>query len=113
MALPQVTESTNSLFKNQGFDQIKSGEQYFTSQLLERVDRTGDIRISWMKVPCEEITVIAQQIQNDDGIYTMRQWNPTKVDVAYGDNNDSSTDASCPITCICCFVVEKLFKSVF
>jgi hypothetical protein len=30
--------------------------------------------------------------------------------VNFGENNDSNTDASCPITCLCCFVVEKLFK---
>lgn len=36
-------------------------------------------------------------MNNDKEEKTFRQWNPTKVDVNWGENNDSSTEASCPI----------------
>jgi hypothetical protein len=29
------------------------------------------------------------------------------------EDNSSSTEATCPIHCLCCFLVEKLFKAVF
>ena len=49
---------------------------------------------------------------DEQGRFTFRQWNPDKEDVQWGDNNDSNTDASCPVTCFCCFIVEKCFKVI-
>jgi hypothetical protein len=48
-----------------------------------------------------------------DNAITFRQWNPEKENVAWAEDNGSSTDASCPVCCICCWGVEKIFKSVF
>lgn len=36
-----------------------------------------------------------------------------RIDVPFGDDNGSPDDASCPITCFCCWAIEKCFKSVF
>ena len=71
------------------------------------------MRIKWHYAPCDTVNVIAQQMENSVGVNTFRQWNPDREDVAYGEDNGSSTEASCPITCICCFLVEKIFKAVF
>ena len=73
------------------------------------------MRIHWQIVNCSQINVVAQQIENTnkDGAVTFRQWNPEKENVAWGEDNDGDTDATCPITCICCWAVEKIFKSVF
>lgn len=73
----------------------------------------GDIKISWKYVPCEAITIMAQQMENDSQELTFRQWNPSKPNVPFGEDNGSSTDATCPVTCICCFLIEKCFKAVF
>lgn len=43
---------------------------------------------------------------------TFRQWNPKKETAAWGENNDGDTDASCPVVCICCWLVEMAFKTV-
>lgn len=51
-------------------------------------------------------------MQNQQGVFTFRQWNPDKEQAAWGENNDSNTDATCPVTCFCCWVVEKLFKTL-
>lgn len=52
-------------------------------------------------------------MENSVGAITFRQWNPNREDVAWGEDNGSSTDAACPMTCFCCFIVEKIFKAVF
>jgi hypothetical protein len=74
--------------------------------------QVGDTRVKWSYIPNQQVTVVAQQMQNDQGAYTFRQWNPDKTEVAWGENNDSNTDATCPVTCICCWIVEKLFKTL-
>lgn len=52
-------------------------------------------------------------MENSVGNYTFRQWNPEKEQVGFGEDNGSSTEASCPVTCICCWAVEKVFKTIF
>ena len=71
------------------------------------------MRIKWEYAPCDTVNVVAQQMENSLGVNTFRQWNPEREDVAYGEDNGSSTETSCPVTCICCFLVEKIFKAVF
>lgn len=73
------------------------------------------MRINWKVVNCCQINVVAQQIENNekDGALTFRQWNPEKETVAWGEDNSGDSDPSCPITCICCWAVEFIFKSVF
>lgn len=51
-------------------------------------------------------------MQNDEGVYTFRQWNPDKENVPWGGNNDSNTDPGCPLQCICCFFIEKAFLTM-
>jgi len=43
----------------------------------------------------------------------MRQWNPSKLEVDFGESNNSDVSVFCPIQCICCFLVEGIFKTVF
>ena len=47
---------------------------------------------------------------NKNQEFTLRQWNPKQIKVAFDQDNGSSVEASCPMTLICCYVVEKLFK---
>lgn len=76
----------------------------------------GDMRIKYTYVPCSDATIIAQQMENPNksvSPYIFRQWNPENTHAAWGEDNGSSTDATCPVSCICCFVVEKCFKAAF
>jgi len=75
--------------------------------------QVGDMRIMWEYAPCAWTNVVAQQMENSVGVSTFRQWNPNKEDVAWGEENGSSTDTSCPLFCTCCWIVEKIFKAVF
>ena len=95
---------------------VRSGDwlhskSHFKAQEVQSDDfaQIGEVRVKWMVVPCKPITVLAQQI-TDEGQATFRAYNPKAIaDV----DNSSSTEASCPIHCLCCFLVEKLFKGVF
>lgn len=56
---------------------------------------------------------MAQQVRSKESDkFTFRPWNPLDVKAEVGDEEDV-TEASCPIVCICCFIVEKCFKSMF
>lgn len=56
---------------------------------------------------------MAQQVRDKEtDKYTFRPWNPNDIDAAVGQEEDV-TEASCPIVCFCCFIVEKCFKSLF
>lgn len=76
----------------------------------------GDMRIKYTFVPCCDVTVVAQQMENPNksvSPYIFRPWNPEKTHAEWGEDTGSSTDATCPATCLPCFIVEKCFKAVF
>lgn len=73
----------------------------------------GEIRIRWRYVHCRPVSVIAQQIENEKGEFTFRKWNHRRPTVAFGESNDEEIEASCPIACFCCFIVEYFFKLAF
>jgi len=57
----------------------------------------------------EELTVVSQQIENE-GKFAFRKWNPEKLK---DEDNNPDLSVSCPVACICCFLVEGLFKIAF
>ena len=77
--------------------------------------QVGDMRIKFEYVPCSHISVVSQQMQNPEKSmrFTFRQWNPKNEFAEWGEDNGSDTDATCPVFCLCCFLVEKFFKMGF
>ena len=73
----------------------------------------GDIQIHWEYLPCDPITIMAQQMEDDKSQVSFRQWNPEKREALWSEDNGSSSRTSCPVACICCFIIEKLFKVAF
>ena len=73
-------------------------------------DKVGDYKISWTYIPAnEEYTIMAQQmyINNDDlnKRYTsLRQWNPNRIDVPWGEDNGSPVDEVKVGACYCLFI---------
>ena len=61
----------------------------------------GDLRVTFYSVPCGPTTLIAQQMKSESGIYTFRKWNPKKVDVPFGVDNDPDLETVC-VLCVCC-----------
>lgn len=92
--------------------------KFIDGYLMTRKDDTqiepqvGDIRVSYQYVACGPATVMAQQIQKHDGTFTFRQWNPKKIEVPVGENNDFEYEGTC-LLCVCCTCVDKCFQSMF
>ena len=50
------------------------------------------MRIRFGRTPCGKATVMAQQMQNDDGEFTFRQWNPKMIAAPWGTNNAATKE---------------------
>jgi len=84
------------------------------------LDIPGDFKLSWRFISAnKEYTVMSQQMKIDDkGTTSFRQWNPQKVNIPWGEDNGSYTDAESKEDegfggYYCCMIsgcVEKLFK---
>jgi len=115
-----IANSTQFLNSQQWLHLVHLNDGYLYSRMqanqvgdMALGQQIGDMRIKFKYVACGDVNVMAQQMQNEHGRYTFRQWNPTKIDTPWGENNDSDTDASCPIFCVCCYFVEKFMKEAF
>ena len=73
-------------------------------------DQIGDMRIKFEYVPLGEVNVMAQQMQDKNGRFVFRKWNPKKIDVPFGEDNSAQDEVHCPAYCLCCFLVESAFK---
>lgn len=86
--------------------------RYVSDDLQEPV--IGDMRIKWEIVTNQFITIVAQQVINEEKSdrYTFRAWNPSDPDASIGAEEDV-TEANCPVCCFPCWCVEKCFKTLF
>jgi hypothetical protein len=96
---------------NDGYLYTRMSSNHFDGSPLGQ--QIGDMRVKFETVECGPLNVMAQQMQDDKGRFTFRQWNPERTDVPWGEDNGSETDAHCPMACVCCFVVEWCFKNAF
>ena len=67
------------------------------------------MKIKWTFVQNQDISVLAQQIETKQGTVTFRPWNPKYIE----DDHVPEPEVSCPVFCICCFLVECCFKNAF
>ena len=51
------------------------------------------MRIGFRHSPCGTATVMAQQMQNDDGEFTFRQLNPKMTAAPWGSNNEATKES--------------------
>ena len=64
---------------------------------------------------CGPVTIIAQQVQNEDGYHTFRKWNPEKINVPYGQmtDADSNVTTGSPLCCYMCLCVDAMCDTLF
>lgn len=98
---------------NDGYLYSRMQANHTEGDALPLGQQVGDMRVKFQYVACGEVNVMAQQMQDEKGRYTFRQWNPSKIDAPWGEDNGSETDVHCPLCCICCFAVEKFMKETF
>lgn len=75
----------------------------------------GQYRVSLKWAPCGNITIISQQVENNEGQRTFRKWNPKKTNVPFGQETSADADETCS-DCYCCAIcklVNWFMNSVF
>lgn len=75
----------------------------------------GQFRVSFEYDTCGPATIIAQQVQNEEGQVTFRKWNPEKVKVSYGQSTDADSGATQGnlACCYICVLVDCCCSAVF
>ena len=120
--LESIKKATQDKLKALGYDDIVIEGHYLYARKGpiypgEGIghNKSGDLRITFERVVCEPTTVVAQQIQLDDGTFTFRQWNPKKAFVRVGENTDPDIESGCVACgCLpCTQVVANCFQTSF
>jgi hypothetical protein len=64
---------------------------------------------------CGTTTLIAQQVQDDEDVFTFRKWNPEKISVPFGESTDAEADSTMggPLCCYICMCVNFLCNTAF
>ena len=75
-----------------GFARLVLRDAFFYSSTGDNdiVDpHVGQYRIRFHYCPCSTATIMAQQVQDNEDVYTFRKWNPEKKMVPYGQSTDA------------------------
>lgn len=70
-----------------GFAPFEARGIYLVSSTTDNSDEAphiGQYRITFEYDTCGPATILAQQVQNEEGQHTFRKWNPEKIKVPYG-----------------------------
>jgi hypothetical protein len=78
-------------------------------------EHVGQMRVCFEYDKCGSTTIIAQQMQDDDEVFTFRKWNPDKINVPFSESTDAEGDNMCTNPCCCyiCLLVNCCFNVMF
>ena len=104
--------------KQFGFAELVFRGNYFESSTTgtnQAALHIGKYRIKFHSNQCGPTTIIAQQVQDHEQVYTFRKWNPEKKRVPYGASTDADADSTYgnPICCYICMCVNCLMNTMF
>ena len=74
------------------------------------------MRVWFRYSPCGQTAIMQQQMKNNEGQLSFREWNPKKRDVPWGDDVNGEPDklwCDHPIACCICHIVNFCFKTIF
>ena len=103
---------------NAGFSEFVVRGNYLVSSCVDNSqvgEHPGQMRVQFTLEKCGTTTVIAQQMQDDDGVHTFRKWNPDKINVPFSESTDAEGDSTCtnPLCCYICLCVNCCFNVMF
>ena len=103
---------------NNGFSPLAMRGDYFVASTSDNDDTSehiGQYRIKFHYNVCGTATIMAQQLQDNEDVYTFRKWNPEKKTVPYGQSTDAEADSTWgnPICCYICLCVNCLMNTLF
>lgn len=104
--------------QNGGFAEFQIRGYYLVSSASDNSqvgEHIGQMRVSFEYAKCGVTTLIAQQVQDNDEVFTFRKWNPDKLEVPYGEDTSAEDDTTCsnPICCYICLCVNCCFNAMF
>lgn len=78
-------------------------------------EHIGQYRVKFSHSTCGTTTVFAQQMQDEDDVFTFRKWNPEKINVPFKESTDADDDSTCtnPLCCYICLCVNCCFNVMF
>ena len=114
----QAISSTADAMAEAGFStfQLRGNYLYASTDDNDEVGaHVGQYRIKFHYCQCTQVTIMAQQVQDNEDQYTFRKWNPEKKMVPYGQSTDGEQDSTCgnPLCCYICLCVNCLFNTMF
>jgi len=114
----KMVEATADAMSNCGFSAFEARGKYLVASTDDNSlvgDHIGQYRVSFTYDKCDTTTIIAQQMQDDDEVFTFRKWNPEKIHVPYGNSTDAEGDETCgnPLCCYICMCVNCCFSVMF
>ena len=112
-----ITQSGQNMESN-GFAPFEARGDYLVSSTRNNSDKAphvGQYRVTFEYDTCGPVTIIAQQVQDEDGNHTFRKWNPEKINVPYGQTTDvdSNFTSACPLCCYTCMAVDWMCNTFF
>ena len=77
--------------------------------------RLGHYRVKFEWAPCDQCSIVAQQVQSNEGTRTFRKWNPKKINVPYGQETSADADETCAdgVCCLICKCVNCFMNAAF
>lgn len=94
----------SQLFINCGFAPLQPQGTHLYSHLNNSSDDIGKIRVEFKYARCGKASICGQQmVEPTQKVFTVRAWNPKKLDVPYGgDVSPDSSAGECFLPCCCC-----------
>ena len=111
-------DQTRDQMESTGFSSFEVRGHYLVASAEDNSivgEHIGQMRVSFSHDQCGVTTIIAQQMQDDDEVFTFRKWNPDKIDVPLSESTDAEGDQAygSPLCCYICMCVNCLFNVMF
>ena len=101
-------EETLSPLEQNNFAAFAVKGAYLVSSATEHTNESehvGQYRVKFHFNEVGKTTVMSQAIKDDEGQFTFRKWNPSKLQVAYGISTDADSDGPCA-SLACCYLCK-------
>ena len=114
-----ILEKTDAPLDDKGFSQFICRDNVLfasTDDNLNAEAHVGQMRVWFRYSPCGQTAIMQQQMKNNEGQLSFREWNPKKRDVPWGDDVNGEPDklwCDHPIACCICHIVNFCFKTIF
>jgi hypothetical protein len=113
-----MVEATEGAMGDAGFSAFQCRGNYLVASTDDNGnvgEHVGQYRVCFSYDTCGTTTVMAQQIQDDEEVFTFRKWNPEKLNVPLHESTDADGDETCgnPLCCYICMCVNCIFNTAF